>query len=546
MGMYENFTPIINRDQLTTAELLLVQGINSLADSSSVQVLRKSGNSLVNATPVWGTVSGGTGLATFTSYAILTGGTTPTGTLQQVFGLGSLGQVLTSNGPGGLPSWGTAGTVTNVSVITAQGVSGSVANATTTPAITLTLGALTGVTSFNGLVVTANTGTITTGTWNGTTIAVANGGTGGTAASITLFNNITGFTAAGTTGTTSTNLVFSTSPTFITPTLGVASATSLATSAASPLLLTNGQLITVALTSQTVGGATLTVPNFASVSDTFVFITLAQTLSNKTFVAPALGTPASGVLTNCTGLPAASVVAGSFGVGAFVISSSLQVATIELGDATDTTLSRVSAGVIAIEGVTIPTISSTDTLSNKTLTAPRFVDLGFIADANGNELIIFDLVASAVNEITIVNAATGTAGPIIKASGETNIDLQLDSKGTGTIKPQHAVVNKVVALTDGVTIATDASLGNIFTVTLAGNRTMGNPTNGTEGQTIIYRIKQDATGSRTITWASEFRGSTDLALPTLTTAVNQVDYVMFIRSAVTTWDVLAVNKGFAT
>ena len=48
------------------------------------------------------------------------------------------------------------------------------------------------------------------------TLPVANGGTGASTASITSFNNITGYTAAGATGTTSTNLVFSTSPTFTT------------------------------------------------------------------------------------------------------------------------------------------------------------------------------------------------------------------------------------------------------------------------------------------------------------------------------------------
>ena len=67
------------------------------------------------------------------------------------------------------------------------------------------------------------------------------------------------------------------------------SATSLATSAATPLLLTNGQLVNVALTSQTVGATTLTIPDFASVVDEFTFKTKSQTMSNKTFVAPALG-----------------------------------------------------------------------------------------------------------------------------------------------------------------------------------------------------------------------------------------------------------------
>jgi hypothetical protein len=46
------------------------------------------------------------------------------------------------------------------------------------------------------------------------------------------------------------------------------------------------------------------------------------------------------------------------------------ITTIELGNASDTTLSRVSAGVVAIEGVAVPTISSTDTLTNKTLSSP--------------------------------------------------------------------------------------------------------------------------------------------------------------------------------
>jgi hypothetical protein len=50
-------------------------------------------------------------------------------------------------------------------------------------------------------------------------LPVANGGTNASSASITAFNNITGYTASGATGTTSTNLVFSTSPSVTTPTL---------------------------------------------------------------------------------------------------------------------------------------------------------------------------------------------------------------------------------------------------------------------------------------------------------------------------------------
>lgn len=74
----------------------------------------------------------------------------------------------------------------------------------------------------------------------------------------------------------------------------------------------------------------------------------------------ALGTPASGTLTNCTGLPVAGITAST--------STALGVGSIELGNATDTTLSRSAGGVLAVEGVVIPSISSTNTLTNKRIT----------------------------------------------------------------------------------------------------------------------------------------------------------------------------------
>lgn len=48
---------------------------------------------------------GGTGDASFTAYALLAGGTTSTGALQNISGVGTANQVLVSNGAGALPSW---------------------------------------------------------------------------------------------------------------------------------------------------------------------------------------------------------------------------------------------------------------------------------------------------------------------------------------------------------------------------------------------------------------------------------------------------------
>ena len=83
--------------------------------------------------------------------------------------------------------------------------------------------------------------------------------------------------------------------------------------------------------------------------------------------------------------------------------------------------------------VDLVSTASTATLTNKTLTAPKIADGGFIADANGNELVVFQTTGSAVNQLEITNNATGS-NPILAATGgDTNIGIALTPKGTGEI-----------------------------------------------------------------------------------------------------------------
>jgi hypothetical protein len=79
------------------------------------------------------------------------------------------------------------------------------------------------------------------------------------------------------------------------------------------------------------------------------------------------------------------------------------------------------------------TASSSTTFTNKTLTAAKIVDGGFLADANGNELIKMQTTGSAVNELELTNAATGGAVVIGTSGGDSNIDLTLTPKGTGEV-----------------------------------------------------------------------------------------------------------------
>lgn len=74
-------------------------------------------------------------------------------------------------------------------------------------------------------------------------------------------------------------------------------------------------------------------------------------------------------------------------------------------------------------------------------------DPAVIYDSNGNEELKFTTTASAVNEITVTNAATGNAPEVSATGGDTNIDLKLKGKGTGQVKtynPTDAAYEVVV------------------------------------------------------------------------------------------------------
>jgi len=92
------------------------------------------------------------------------------------------------------------------------------------------------------------------------------------------------------------------------------------------------------------------------------------------------------------------------------------------------------------------TETGTQTLTNKTLTAPKIGTS--ILDTNGNELLLLTATGSAVNELTLANAASGNA-PSITASGETNVSINLIPKGTGEIQANGqslATTGKAIAM----------------------------------------------------------------------------------------------------
>jgi hypothetical protein len=147
--------------------------------------------------------------------------------------------------------------------------------------------------------------------------------------------------------------------------------------------------------------------------------------------------------------------------GAFTLALNQVGGASVIFGATDKTIKQVYLnGTDAVDLATV-NLTAPQTLTNKTLTTPTLTSpvINEIDDSNGNEQIIFTATASAVNEVTVANAATGN-DPTFTASGsDTNIGLDFIPKGTGAVT--FLGTGKIQAVKEKVTVTAVASTGTI-------------------------------------------------------------------------------------
>jgi len=116
---------------------------------------------------------------------------------------------------------------------------------------------------------------------------------------------------------------------------------------------------------------------------------------------------------------------------------SFTFATTDKGDATvfATANDGTNPDILTLPAGNVTT-AGTQTLTNKTLTSPKIGTS--ILDTNGLQLALLTATSSAVNEITLANAATGN-NPTISATGDdSNIGISFATKGTGVIKAEDS------------------------------------------------------------------------------------------------------------
>lgn len=163
-----------------------------------------------------------------------------------------------------------------------------------------------------------------------------------------------------------------------------------------------------------------------------------------------------------------------------------------------------------------------------------------------------DLKSGGELEVISSDLTIRTVGHEVIASDATSMVLSNTTAGLAGIKLKDNTVTVTgsfvpteTTLTDAATIATDASVGNDFIVTLGGNRTLGNPTNPTHKQEITWWFVQDGTGSRTITLDTKFGFGTDITGVTLTTTAGKRDKLKAEYDSVSDkWYVTGFIRGY--
>lgn len=227
---------------------------------------------------------------------------------------------------------------------------------------------------------------------------------------------------------------------------------------------------------------------------------------------------------------------GSSGAPTFraMLNADLPTSAVSPASYTYSSITVNSKGIVTAASNGAQPLVTLNTLTGATQT--------FAVGTSGTDFAISS--SSTTHTFNIPSASAANRG-LVTTGTQTIGGLKTFADGVDSSKK---LTGGVVALTDAATIAVDASLGNTFRVTLGGNRTMGVPTNPTNGQRIMFEIIQDGTGSRTITFsggAGGFSYGTDITGVTLTTTASKRDFVGAVyNSTANTWYIIAFVKGY--
>ena len=189
-------------------------------------------------------------------------------------------------------------------------------------------------------------------------------------------------------------------------------------------------------------------------------------------------------------------------------------------------------------------LASANNLSDVASAATSRTNLGLAIGTNvqAYHARLADIAALGVTNNAVV---IGDGSDLVLESGSTlktslGLTIGTDVQAFDSDTTKNDTVNtftkaqsgSITALSDGSTIAVDLALNNHFSVTLGGNRALGNPTNIVAGTSGSIFLTQDGTGSRTLSYGSYYDFAAGTA-PTLTTTAAKIDRIDYIARTTT-------------
>ncbi len=231
------------------------------------------------------------------------------------------------------------------------------------------------------------------------------------------------------------------------------------------------------------------------------------------------------------------------------------IATDGAGNISFVTAPVAPSGAVSIIGlpqftggdVTSPSAGSTQlNIGAGRVTGPHLAGGAALANIADNTIPAAKLQTGAA-AASLGNAPSSTIYGNVTGAAAARSDVTLAQLAAALVADATAraslagVPATTATLVDGPSIAWDAGVAKLATVTLAGNRVLANPTNLAAG-TYILIVRQDATGSRTLTFGAAFRWPNGTA-PTLSTAAGATDIISFVSDGTNLYGV--AQKGFA-
>lgn len=194
-------------------------------------------------------------------------------------------------------------------------------------------------------------------------------------------------------------------------------------------------------------------------------------------------------------------------------------------------------GALDVNGKTINSVSNgnIELAPNGTGKIYLTVDNVRIGNAESNAV----LTTNGLGSLTL-STNNGTNSGTILINQNVNGNISIAPNGTGKTRINNINYYELpFTLTYGSTITPNVINGNVQVVTLTGNVTFNGFTSAVTGQSLTLIVKQDATGSRTLTSTMKFAGGEK----TLSTAANSVDIISVFYDGTNYW--ASLSKGFA-